>query len=85
MGWISVLKVVAKIAVEYGAVEWAKGWLKRRARGRVDAAKKKYDKQYKVYKEFVDAAKKKYDKQYKVYKEFKEIVDPYITDGEVTS
>jgi hypothetical protein len=54
MGWISVLKVIAKVAVEVGAVEWAKGWLKRRARGRVDAAKKKYDKQYKVYKEFKD-------------------------------
>jgi hypothetical protein len=52
MSWISVLKVVAKIAVEYGAVDWAKGWLKKKAKNRVDAARKKYDKQYKVYKEF---------------------------------
>jgi hypothetical protein len=47
VSWISVLKVVAKIAVEYGAVDWAKGWLK-----------KKYDKQYKIYKEFREIVEK---------------------------
>jgi hypothetical protein len=52
MSWISVLKVVAKIAVEYGAVDWAKGWLKKKALNRVDAARKKYDKQYQTYREF---------------------------------
>jgi hypothetical protein len=58
VSWISVLKVVAKIAVEYGAVDWAKGWLKKKARNRVDAARKKYDKQYKIYKEFREIVEK---------------------------
>jgi hypothetical protein len=59
MGWISILKVVARIAVEVGAVDWAKGWLKRRAKARVDAASKKYAKQLKLFREFRDIAEER--------------------------
>jgi hypothetical protein len=47
------------VAVETGAWEFAKGWLKRRAKGRVDSASKKYSKQLKLYKEFKEIVEDK--------------------------
>lgn len=51
MAWFSILKIVAKVAVQVGAVDFLKGWLRRKAEEKFTAAAKKYSKQYKQLRE----------------------------------
>jgi hypothetical protein len=62
MNWLSVLKVVAKVAVTTGAVDWAKGWLKKKIQGSAEKAEVVIRKKVKKVEKQVDEIFKELDK-----------------------